>query len=290
MKPASQALRTLLASRQFYMADLYTFTLIGGGVLRYTTADSDLRAGGNTFASTGPRFDRQASKAKCHWKLGVEVDSLVFDVMPQAADLVNGQPFLSAVVRGAFDGAELQLERAFMASFGNTAAGTVILFVGRVAEVDAGRTSATFTINSHLELLNQQMPRNMFQPGCVNTLYDASCTLASSSFAVAGTTAAGSAPGSINATLGQATGYFDQGRISFASGANSGLSRSIKTHVGGTPSVLSLLAPFPNAPAPGDAFTLYPGCDKAQATCQGKFNNLANFRGFPYVPNPETAL
>jgi hypothetical protein len=34
MKPASPALQDLLASRQFFAADLYTFALAGGGVLR----------------------------------------------------------------------------------------------------------------------------------------------------------------------------------------------------------------------------------------------------------------
>jgi hypothetical protein len=33
---------------------------------------------------------------------------------------------------------------------------------------------------------------------------------------------------------------------------------------------------------------VYPGCDKQQATCRGKFANLARFRGQPYVPAPET--
>ena len=47
--------------------------------------------------------------------------------------------------------------------------------------------------------------------------------------------------------------------------------------------------PLPFAPSPGDAFTVYAGCDHTQGTCQGRFNNLANFRGFPYVPPPELA-
>ena len=51
----------------------------------------------------------------------------------------------------------------------------------------------------------------------------------------------------------------------------------------------SLMYPLPFAPATGDAFTVAFGCDHTQATCQGKFNNLANFRGFPYVPPPQLA-
>ena len=291
MKPASTALQNLLASRQFFAADLYTFTLIGGGVLRYCAGDRDITAGGNLFTSQGPRLDRKDNKAKCHWKVGVEVDTLVFDVMPQASDLVNGQPFLAACVQGAFDGAELQLERAFMASYGNTSVGTVILFVGRVAEVDLGRAIATFTINSHLELLNLQLPRDLWQPGCVNSLSDASCGVNLASFGVGGSAAAGSSASVVLASLGQATSYFDLGKITFASGANAGLTRSVKSWVAGAPGSIALLAPLPNAPVAGDAFTIYPGCDKTLGPngC-AKFANTARFKGYPYVPTPDTAV
>jgi hypothetical protein len=35
---------------------------------------------------------------------------------------------------------------------------------------------------------------------------------------------------------------------------------------------------------------VYKGCDKTTATCAGRFNNLANFRGYPFVPPPELAM
>ena len=76
MKPASPALIALLASRQFYAVDLYTFSLAGGGVLRYTTGDADVTANGNRYSAggtTGPYFDRKGNRAKCRWKTGIEV-------------------------------------------------------------------------------------------------------------------------------------------------------------------------------------------------------------------------
>ncbi len=305
MKPASGALQTLLATRSFLAADLYTFTLVGGGVLRYTSFDTDVVANGFTFTSsgaTGPFFDRKDNKAKAHWKIGVEVDTLVFDVLPGAAT-INGQPFLAACLQGVFDGAELQFERAFMPppvmpvlppATIPTMTGTVIIFVGRVAEVDLGRSLATFTVNSHLELLNQNMPRNLFQAPCVNTLFDAACAFGRpgmrASFAVSGAAASGSNAFAVNAGLSQATGYFDLGSIVFTSGANNGVSRSVKSYTQGSPGTLNLLTPLPNPPVTGDTFTLYPGCDKQQATCSGKFANLANFQGFPFIPIPETVV
>jgi len=289
MKSASPALLALLASRQFFSADLYLFSLIGGGTLNYCGGDQDLNWNSITWSagkSTGPYFDRKDNKAKCHWKVGVEVDTLVFDVLP-GSSTVLGEPFLSAVRQGVFDGAEMTLYRAFMPTYGNTAAGTVIMFVGRVAEVDCGRSLATFSVSSHLELLNQNMPRNLYQSGCVNTLFDASCTLNQASFAVAGTISNVTSAATFNATLSQPAGFFNLGSITFTSGANSGLSRTVKSWGANT---INLIAPFPVAPAIGDGFNIYPGCDKSQATCSAKFGNLKNFRGFPYVPENSTAV
>ncbi len=300
MKTASAALQALLATSQFAAADLYTFTLAGGQALRWTGFDTDVIANGNSFASGaqgGPFFDRQDNKAKCHWKIGVEVDTLVFDVMPGSAS-VNGLPFLEACRLGVFDGAELQLERAFLAPPAGglyppvaASAGTVVLFVGRVAEVDLGRSLATFNVNSHLELLNLNLPRNLFQSGCVNSLYDAACGVSRASYAVAGTAAGGSSPSLVNATLAQASGWFDQGSIGFTSGPNAGFARTVKSYIAGSPGTLALIAPFPFAPAPGDSFTAYPGCDKTNGAggC-AKFANTARFKGFPFVPIPETAV
>src|SRR4051812_4052451 len=109
MKPASSELITLLGARQFSWCGLYSFSLIGGGNLYYTSGDADVLSGGHTYSAggtTGPYFDTTDNKAKAHWKLGVEVDTLSFDVLPGSAT-VNGQAFLSAIRQGAFDGAEL---------------------------------------------------------------------------------------------------------------------------------------------------------------------------------------
>jgi hypothetical protein len=43
-------------------------------------------------------------------------------------------------------------------------------------------------------------------------------------------------------------------------------------------------------PVAGDNFVVYKGCDKTMTICQNRFSNLANFRGFPFVPPPELAM
>jgi hypothetical protein len=70
-------------------------------------------------------------------------------------------------------------------------------------------------------------------------------------------------------------------------GANAGLTRTIRQMIGGaTYQLKAWLYPV----AIGDTFRFLPGCDHTAATCQGTFSNLAHYGGFPYIPPPETAV
>ncbi|MBN8928650.1 MAG: DUF2163 domain-containing protein [Rhodospirillales bacterium] len=287
MKTSTPELRALLASRKFWSADLFTFTLITGEVLRYTSGDVNITANGYIYQSggvSGALFEREGDGALCSWKRGLEVETLQFSVIPRQAE-INGNPFLAACRIGVFDGAELTLERAYMPTYGDTSAGTVKMFVGRVAEIDAGRSEATFQIASHLELLNQQMPRNLYMPGCMNSLFDASCALSKADYAVAATVISATKT-QITATLDADSGYYDLGVLTF----DSGESVTVKSYVHGSPSTINLASPLSTAPSSGDGFTIYPGCDKLRTTCSAKFSNIDNFRGFPFIPQPETSL
>jgi uncharacterized phage protein (TIGR02218 family) len=41
---------------------------------------------------------------------------------------------------------------------------------------------------------------------------------------------------------------------------------------------------MPQPISAGDTFIVTPGCDKRFTTCQAKFANAVNFRGFPHMP------
>lgn len=282
MKSANPQLIALLnSSNQFQVADLYTLTLIGGGVFYYTSWDVDVTYNGHTYSSVGALFER----SKIRIVLGVEVDEMDLTVYASPALLINGVPFLQAVRSGAMDGASVRLDRAFM-SAPPAVVGTLYQFGGNVASVRAGRSNAQFKVKSDLELLNVQMPRNLYQAGCLHTLFDADCGLTKASLKVSGSASSGSTASVIHTALSQADGYFSLGTVTFTGGANSGLTRTVKQHASGA---LQLILPLPIAPSAGDAFDCYPGCDKQQSTCTAKFNNLPHFRGMPYIPVPETA-
>jgi uncharacterized phage protein (TIGR02218 family) len=293
MRAASAALISLLNSNvQFLVADLLTITQANGAITRLTSADFDVVANGFTFTSNGPKFTR----GKTRILVGITVDTMDLSILPDPAQLLGGVPWPQAAAAGALDEARILLERAHMPSWGDTSVGTVNLFSGRLSEINPSRYEIAMTVKSDLEILDIMMPRNTLQPSCIHTLYDSGCTLLKSAFLVAGVVTAGSTSATVLASaLTQATGYFDLGTMLFTSGVLNGVTRNIKTYtnVAGvktiTPAIAWALNNIPTAPANGDTFNIFPGCDKVQATCSGKFSNLSHFRGFPYIPVPETA-
>jgi len=283
MKPASTALISLLnSSEQFIMADLYSFTLVGGSVLRYSAAPTPLTANGQTFA-LGPKFERSKIKVV----IGVQVDELEVKVYPESTDLIGDLPFLQAAWQGQLDGALLQLERAFMPSYGDTSPGTVVLFAGRISDVDCSRTGIDMKCRSHLELLNIQMPRRLWQSACTHIFGGPMCQFDRTSLAANFSAGAGSTQTVITNAPNSAT-PFAQGTITGLTGSNAGLSRTVAGYANGSTITVKVAFPFPIAA--GDQFELLPGCDRTIATCTNVFNNSVHFGGFPYIPTPETAV
>jgi uncharacterized phage protein (TIGR02218 family) len=284
MKAASPALIALLSSStQFVVADLYTFTLVGGNVLRYSAAPTAIVANGFTF-SVGPKFER----SKTSTVIGTQVDELDIKVYPETTDQIGETPWLQAAWQGQLDGALLQLDRAFMPSYGDTSPGTVVLFAGRISDIDCSRTGIDMKCRSHLELLNIQMPRRLWQSSCTHVFGDAMCqfnrTTLQASFACLSGSTETQILSTINATP---AGLYIQGTIFGLTGANAGDGRTVAGMSSGNVSVrLAFLSP----PMVGDQFQLLPGCDRSITTCTNVFNNAIHFGGMPYIPTPETAV
>jgi len=283
MKQASPALIALVSSDKFIMADLYTITLVGGSVLRYSAAPTAIAANGYVFV-LGPKFERSKTKIV----IGTQVDELEVKIYPESTDLIGGTPFLQAAWQGQLDGALLQLERAFMPTYGDTSPGTVVLFAGRISDIDCSRTGIDLKCRSHLELLNIQMPRRLWQSSCTHVFGDAMCQFGRSELQATFAAGAGSTQTQIATSLNPASAnLYVQGTIIGATGANAGSSRSVANMASGWVYVkLAFLSPV----LPGDEFQLLPGCDHTLATCTNVFNNAIHFGGFPFIPTPETAV
>lgn len=238
----------------------------------------------------GPTFTR----GQTVHEIGTKVATLDVTIAANSSDLINGVPVIAFITGLGLDGATFKLSRIFRPDWSWVApflgTGSLIDFSGRITSVrNIGRTSVDLTVSAWTVLLNVNMGPDLFQTTCLNTLFDANCTLNKVSFAVSGTVAAGATTSVFNTNLSQANGYFDQGQIVFTSGPNNGLTRGIKSYVNASGKV-TLIVPLPAAPGNGDTFTIYPGDDQTMATCNTKFSNLIHFRGQPFIPPVTSAV
>lgn len=292
MKPCNAGLAELLASgRQFYKADLYTFTFVDGSVLRTTDADVVLVANTFTFPSCAPICER----TKVSTKLGIEVDTMDVTIKPKpanladgfAGDLLGGVTWPRAAREGYLDGAKLLVETAYLETW-PVVVGTLHVFEGLLSDITPTRTDVAFTVKSSLELLSGPFPRDVYQSVCAHTVYDTGCALSKASFTATSTVSASPAAtlSSIKTGLSQAAGYFDQGVLTFTSGALAGLKRTVKSYDGA--GSFTFARPLPSIPATGVSISVFAGCDRRLTTCRTKFSNAGRFKGQPWVPTPET--
>lgn len=282
MKTATRELIDLLhGSDEFLMADLFRITLSNGQILRHTNADMPVVWDGQTYEAHKLIIKRGATRVA----VGLDVDSNTLEIAAEPDYRLEGLQWSEAALGGALDGARVVIERIFFSDWA-TPVGAVVIFSGRVSDVSGSRSAVKVDVKSDIELLNVSSPRNIYQAGCMRTLYDGGCKVNREKFTVNGRVTANSMTGTeLACNLTQADGWFNQGVIKFTSGRNAGLSRTVKEHKGGRLS-FALRLPFP--PQSGDVFKIYPGCDKRQETCGKKFDNIVHFRGFPYIPAADT--
>lgn len=367
MLPVSPALAAFLDAQQqalesrMAIAELFTFTLANGTVLRYTGADVNIVSGGHVYAANGPLIEG----LKYNASVGLDIDqqeiTLAVDYSASVQPTVDNVPFMTAVQLGLFEGCEIMREWAiFSDQIGGTLVGVVTRYKGLFVDIKAGRLEAKVTVANSLIVLTQNMPRRTFAPTCQHVFGDQFCGVALAGETTwTGATVAGSTTTRIRTPLASAAQI--GGQITFTSGALAGLSRTItaaaegvsvsvaavpsapaagvdisivrpnsvatnagagstqallKTpaalflHIGGLVTFTSganaglsatvknaaageavwLAFPMPNPVGEGDAFTLALGCDHTEATCVRMFNNVLNFFGFPQVPPPQTAI
>lgn len=289
MKNASAAVLAILNTTgqvQILRADLYTFTLRDGTILRFTDADIDLIVDGDTF-------DRSLliSRTKTKQSVGINVDSVQVTIINDGSYTLNGKSIIHQIRNGVFKGATVKIQKMFLLDWTDTTPGPVDWFEGTFSEPSCDHFSASFKIKSRFAELNKQMPEDIYQTTCGNTLFDDVCGAVESSF----TYAACEATSIVNRSkftlsgTSQSDHYFTFGKIKFTSGANAGQpARTIKSYLSG---VVEVFNPFPYDIADGDDVTATAGCDKLYAGGCAKFARQATgFQAEEFIPVPETAV
>lgn len=261
--------------------DLWTIITRAGIVLRYTSGDVDITLPDGRTYVRGPGFKRSRLKLSA----GLQVDQLDVTLLVTAANTIVGIPMAYHARAGGFDGATVLLEWAYFDELG-TYKGFVRKFPGTAGPATIEPGQIRFSVRSELAKLQTMLPKEVYQPACLNQPYDTRCALVKATWQVSAAVSA--VNGSLvwlQASLGQAAGYFDLGVLTFTSGANTGVARTVKSFAGG---VFQFARPFLALPSVGDTFVVRPGCDRTLAMCVSKFNNKPRFRAHPFTPAPET--
>lgn len=272
MKSISVALQAHLALEVTTLATCWLVTRRDGRVFAFTDCDTDLTVSGVTYAAaTG--YTASAIQSS--------VTSAVDNLEVQGA-LDSSAITETDLVAGLWDFAEIEI---FQVNYLDVSMGILRLRKGNLGEVRAGLGVFVAELRGLLQRLQQSFGRTV-TPTCNADLGDARCGVDLLTFPdgkVSGTlTAVDSNRQFTDSTLGQATGWFAAGVITFTAGANAGLSAEVKTFTSG--GIVLTRQPFPFTVAVGDAYTMTAGCDKTLATCKAKFDKVINYRGFPDVP------
>lgn len=195
MVTTTSALRAFLATNApFFGAELYTFTLLDGTILRVTSFDQSITYAGHTYTALGPYIGR--SKLSVGTKL--KASSITITIAADPTMMIESQSILLALAQGKFANAAVTVRRAFMPTPGDTnlggaGDGTIMRFSGTVGTVSGiTAVAADIEVRGISFMLNRPLPKNAYQPGCWHTLFDAGCTISKGSFQVSGTVGAGS--------------------------------------------------------------------------------------------------
>jgi uncharacterized phage protein (TIGR02218 family) len=153
----------------------------------------------------------------------------------------------------------------------------VLLFaLGRVVTVSFDGPEATLLCAPISQMFRRRVPSLVFQSHCNWALYGTGCGVTRASFKDTVTVIGVTGP-TVSFSSARPDGWFTNGWLENADGVR----QFIVDHAGGT---VTLQFAMPGL-RPGDAVDLYAGCDRTEATCAGKFNNLVRHLGFPRVPS-----
>jgi uncharacterized phage protein (TIGR02218 family) len=251
-----------------------------GAVLGFTDHDRDLSFDGISFrAGTG-----MTARALMQ-TTGFAVDNT------EAVGALSSAAVTEAdLMAGRYDAAEVRCWLVNWSDVGQR----LLQFRGSLGEIIRSGGAFRAELRGLTEALNQPQGR-VFQRDCAAILGDAQCRfdLNRPGFSVEGvveTHREGRVFG-FAGLAGFAGGWFEKGRARLLDGEARGVIGLIKfDRIDDGRRVIELWDRIGPRVAAGDRIRLDAGCDRRAETCQGKFNNFNNFRGFPHIPGEDWLL
>lgn len=282
MKTIPSGLATHITNELTTLATCWIVTLRNGSILRFTDHDQDIviPAGGSPTSQEAGTY--LAAVGYTGSNIQAASDSSV-DNLEVTAILDDSSITEEDIQGGIYDGAEV---RIFLINWASPSSGIIALKRGFLGEVSIEEVLAKVELRGLQQVLQQQLGRT-YGPACDADFGDARCGINLLDHTVTGTvgtvTDRANFIGSMHSSFPVG---FDQGLLTFTSGANSGRAMEVKSYVGGA---VTLYQAIPDEISPGDTYTLSRGCDKQLSTCLA-YDNVINYRGFPHIPGTDKML
>ncbi|SFR04730.1 DUF2163 domain-containing protein [Poseidonocella sedimentorum] len=255
----------------------WAITRRDGRVLGFTDHDTELSFDGITF-----RADSGLTARALAQSTGLSVDNT--EALGALRDDAISEADIDA---GRYDGAEVRAWRVNWVDPSMHA----LKFRGRIGEIRRGGGAFHAELRGLADQLNQSKGRIFHKP-CSAILGDAACGVDADALGLALETEALTVSERRDFTVGNDAGFpvgwFERGRFKVLSGASEGLIGIIKRdRIQDGQRRIELWEPIAAEVLAGDRIRLDPGCDKRMETCRAKFDNIANFRGFPDIPGED---
>jgi uncharacterized phage protein (TIGR02218 family) len=280
MRTIPTALQTKLDSGVTTLCRCWLITRNDGVTQGFTDHDEDVVLDAVTCLAGSGLTGSEATQKLGLAVDGSEVSGALSDDSLNEDDLAAGRYDAAGVELWLVDWSEPELR--------------VLLAKGSLGEVRREGTAFTAEVRGLSQKLAEDSGR-LFTSTCSADLGDARCTvdLTNALYRGSGTVTALSAVSSFTAS-GLDTfedGWFTAGLLTFTGGANAGLAMEVKIHGNSGGSVgFTLWQAMAQPIAVGDTFSVTAGCDKRFVTCINRFNNTANFRGFPHIPGNDFVI
>ncbi len=280
MKSFSQSLQTHLDSGTTTLAWCWRLTRNDGAVFGFTDHDRPLTFDGTTFE---PESGFTASEIRSGSDLSV-------DAQEAEGVLTSNTITETDILDGRWDNATVEIWRVNWADTTSRA----LLRRGAIGQVRRGRLSFVAEMRSLAHVLGQTIGRT-FQASCDAALGDARCgvDLNDPAFKASGivVSLSGDRGFAVSGLSGFANSWFALGTLHWLTGANTGRKAEVLSHANvGTDVKITLLEAPVRPIEVGNTFDIFAGCDKRFETCQAKFANAVNFRGFPHIPGQDTII
>lgn len=283
MKNFTAALATHYQQDRTTLAYALKITREDGEVFGFTSHDKDVTIDGVSYdANQGLDITSIVTTA------GFAVGNL------QLTTINDGSLFTrSDVLGGLWKNAAFNLFRYNWDSppSGSPLEGIETLLVGTIGEGEVGDTHVTIELRDLRQYL-QQPVESVSSKTCRYRFGDSLCGVDLNgsptlyTFQTTVTTVTSNQIFVCSGLNSKAENYFTEGEVRWLTGANSGMSRKVKTFLGvGSPTVkqITLALPMFANIAVGDTLTIIAGCRKRLEDCIS-FNNVLNFGGEPHRP------